>query len=256
MSLFADGPPSNIEDLTDQDSGLLDVCRVQQIDASVKLKLAHRELSAQIESLFEQQRSVYSGTLTNSQLSLGNVAITPALRAWHTWQALSLIYRDAYFNQLNDRFQAKWAEYRRLADNERNNLRDIGVGIVWDPLLQPNGPSLSPTPASEVGGTFYFSIAVLNSAGEQSAPSPIESINLSDGNAVELQILHHAANARGWNVYAGSQPGGMYLQNSAPIPLDASWSFFPSTALLSGAKPGTGQRPNTMRALPRLLGRG
>ena len=74
MSLFADGPPSNIEDLTDQDSGLLDVCRVQQIDASAKLTLAHRELAVEIESLFEQQHSIYSTSFVNSQLTIRNVA--------------------------------------------------------------------------------------------------------------------------------------------------------------------------------------
>jgi hypothetical protein len=34
MALFTDGPPSSIEDLTNQDCGLLDVCRVEQINAS------------------------------------------------------------------------------------------------------------------------------------------------------------------------------------------------------------------------------
>jgi hypothetical protein len=256
MSLFADGPPSSIEDLTDQDSGLLDVCRVQQIDASVKLKLAHRELAVQLESLFEQQQTIYSFGYLNSQLTLRNVAVTPTLKMWHTWQALSLVYRDAYFNQLNDRFSAKWNEFRRLGDEARNRLRDLGVGIVWDPLPRPISPTLTPTPATEVGGTFYFTIALLNAAGEQSAPSPVTSIQLADGNAVELQLSNQPANARGWNAYAGTSPGEVYLQNASPISMDSQWTFFPSTAVVSGSVPGNGQAPNMIRALPRLLGRG
>jgi hypothetical protein len=34
MALLTDGPPSSIEDLTNQDSGLLEVCRIEQINAS------------------------------------------------------------------------------------------------------------------------------------------------------------------------------------------------------------------------------
>jgi hypothetical protein len=256
MSLFADGPPSNIEDLTDNDSGLLDVCRVQQIDASIKLTLAHRELTVQLDSLFEQQRTLYSLVGSGSQLSARHVAVTPTLRMWHTWHTLSLVYRDAYFNQLNDRFSAKWNEYRRLSDEEKNRLRELGVGIVWDPIARPRGPLLSLSPATEVGGTFYFSVALLNAAGEQSSPSPVESVQLPDGNAVDIQVSDQPANAQAWNLYGGSSPDALYLQNESPIPLDGHWVFYPSTSLLNSAQPGIGQTANVTKPLPRLLSRG
>jgi hypothetical protein len=130
------------------------------------------------------------------------------------------------------------------------------VGIVFDPLPKPVCPVLTPTPAAEVGGTFYFSIALLNATGEQSAPSPVVSIQLPDGNAVALQLSDQPANARGWNAYIGTNPEEVYLQNVSPISTDGQWTFFPSTAVMSGSVPGNGQAPNMIRALPRLLGRG
>jgi hypothetical protein len=256
MSLFLDGPPSSIEDLTDQDSGLLDVCRIEQIDASVKIKLAHNETGVQIESLFDQQRTFLSQYWGQPQFGLRNVVVTPTLSMWHTWHTLSLVYRDAYFNQLNDRFQAKWNEYRSLAETAKNRLREVGVALVFQPLPRPNSPVLTATPAAEVGGTFYFSATVLNAAGEESAPSPVGSIQISDGNAVDVQSASQAPNAQGWNVYAGGSPETLYRQNDAPLSTDGDWLFYPSLAAQSGQLPGKGQSPNLIQRLPRLLPRG
>ena len=182
--------------------------------------------------------------------------MTPALKMWHTWQALSLVYRDAYFNQLNDRFALKWKEYQLLAETEKSRLRELGIGIVWNPLPKPDCPVLTLTPAAEIGGTFYFSVAVLNAAGEQSAPSPVESLQLPDGNAVDIQVPGPPPNSIGWNVYVGTSPKEVCLQNSSPLPLDTHWVCFPSTMVANGCPPSNGQAPNMLRPLPRLLGRG
>ena len=257
MALFIDGPPASIEDLTDQDSGLLDICRTQQIDASVKLRLAQAEIWVELESLFSQQRPVYpSYYYSQPQFSIRHLAITPPLKMWHTWHTLALVYRDAYFNQLNDRFQAKWNEYRILGNAAKDRLRDIGVGLVLDPIVRPNSPLLTPTPASETGGAFYFAVVLQNEAGEQSAPSLVQSIQLADGNAVDVTLTAVPANARGWLIYGGTSPDHLYLQNDVPIALDGDWLFYPSTAILTGQGPGTGQHPNLVRAVPRLLPRG
>jgi hypothetical protein len=256
MSLFIDGSPSTVEDLTDQDSGLLDVCRVQHIDVATKLRLDHGEIAVELESVFEQQRSVHTPYWGHPRFHIGHVAITPILKMWHVWHTLSLVYRDAYFDQLNDRFKAKWEEYRRMGESAKNGLRNVGIGFVLDPLPRPNVPILNPTPAAESGGTFYFAVALQNSAGEQSAPSTLETVTVPAGNAVEVQIAAPPANARGWNVYVGSSPGACYRQNDGSISLGDVWSFYPSTAVLSGSLPGRGQDPTFLRPMPRLLPRG
>jgi len=243
--------------LTDQDSGLLDVCRIQQIDAAVKLRLAHSEIAVELESMFEQQRSVYTNYYCGQpKLNIRHLAVTPLLKMWHTWHTLSLVYRDAYFSQLNDRFQAKWNEYRGLGESARNRLREMGVGLVLDPLARPECPILTATPATETGGTFYFSVVLQNAVGEQSAPSPVESFHVLDGNAVAVSLAAQPPNAQGWSVYAGSSPEAIYLQNDSPVSLDGQWLFYPSTAVLNGPLPGRGQAPNLIRPLPRLLPRG
>ena len=256
MSLFTDGPPSNVEDLTDQDSGLLDICRIQQIDAGVKLKLAHREIAIEIEAMFEQQRSLNDPYGGYAKLTIKHVAITPLLRMWHTWHTLSLIYRDAYFDQLNDRFQAKWSQYRNLSESARDRLRGVGIGLVREPLPRPDVPILTPTPAAEAGGTFYFLIDIQNKTGETSFPSPVETIQLSAGNAIEVRTAALPTNVQGWNFYAGTSPKTCYQQNDLAISSGDSWVFYPSTAVVNGLLPTNGQEAHFLRVLPRLLPRG
>jgi hypothetical protein len=256
MALLTDGPPSSIEDLTNQDSSLLDVCRVEQINASTKLILALEELELDLAALFERQRSLWTCVRGGPPLDLQHVAVTPTLRLWHTWLTLSLIYRDAYFNQLNDRYQAKWDEYQKLANSARTKLQEIGVGLVIDPLSKPQGPTITSSPATETGGEFYFSITFVNAAGEESGSSDPEAFTAVDGTVAVLQIMTPPANALGWNAYAGGNPDAMYLQNESPLALDEEWIYYPSTAVTTGDTAGTGQSANVIRALPRLLQRG
>jgi hypothetical protein len=184
------------------------------------------------------------------------VAVTPALRLWHTWLTLSLIYRDAYFNQLNDRYQAKWDEYQKLASSARVKLQEVGVGLVLDPLPKPDGPTITTLPATESGGTFYFSVTFVNAAGEESTSAEPEAVTVPDGSVSALQVMTPPANALGWNAYGGTSPDAMYLQNESPLGLDEDWTYYPSTAVNTGDTPGAGQTPNLIRGLPRLLQRG
>ena len=49
MALFVDGPACTIDDLTDQDSGLLDVALDNGINVTTKLRLAQEELKTDLE---------------------------------------------------------------------------------------------------------------------------------------------------------------------------------------------------------------
>lgn len=256
MALFTDGPPSSIQDLIDQDSGLLEVCRIEQINASTKLALAQEELGLELAAIFERQRSNWTPLYSSSPLDLQHVAVTPSLRLWHTWLSLSLVYRDAYFNQLNDRYQAKWDNYQKLATLGRLRLQELGIGIVLDPLPKPDGPAITTLPATESGGTFYFSVTIVNSAGEESVSSDPESTFVPDGSVAGLQVIAAPANALGWNAYAGTSPDAMYLQNESPLRFDEDWTYFPSTAVTTGDTTGNGQTPNLIRPLQRRLQRG
>jgi hypothetical protein len=256
MSLLLDGPPSSIEDLTNQDSGLLDVCRVEQIDLSTKLLLAQDHLAIELQSLLDQQRNAYTVFSDRPVVGVQNVAVTPSLKLWHTWLTLAFVYRDVYFNQLNDRFKAKWTEYQRLAEEEKLRLRALGVGLVLAPLAAPASPVLASTPAAEIGGAFYVAVSLVNGANAESAPSPVASIQLLDGNAIHVTFVSAAPNATGWNVYVGKTPATLTLQISPSLALESDWVFYPSTLVSSGMAPAQGQVPDLLKALPQRLQRG
>ena len=97
MALFTDGPASNIEDLTAQDSQLLNVANSEGIDVTVKLALAQEAIGIHLEGLLGE----------GPHRSLRHVVVTPPLRLWHTYRTLESVYRDAYNSQLNDRYAGK-----------------------------------------------------------------------------------------------------------------------------------------------------
>ena len=55
MALYTDGPPSSIEDLSAQDSQLLDVASTEGIDLTKKLALAHEQAGIEIEELLRRR---------------------------------------------------------------------------------------------------------------------------------------------------------------------------------------------------------
>ena len=60
-------------------------------------------------------------------LRIEQVVVTPPLKRWETMHALELVYRDAYFSQLVDRYQAKWQEYAKLARDARESFIASGM---------------------------------------------------------------------------------------------------------------------------------
>src|SRR3954466_12372295 len=114
MALFADGATCTVDDLTDQDSGLLDVAKNCAINVTTKIRLAHEEIAGDLLMWLDRARPSMDVTWAPA-FGIEQVVITPALRHWEIMMALSLVYRDAYFSQLADRYQAKWEEYSQLA---------------------------------------------------------------------------------------------------------------------------------------------
>src|ERR1051326_4705850 len=101
MALFTDGPVSGIDDLTAQDSQLLDVSQVENIDVTRKLILAQDELALELESLLKRLSYSERSSSYEGRPKITMVVVTPALKMWHTFHTLALIYTDAYNSQLN-----------------------------------------------------------------------------------------------------------------------------------------------------------
>ncbi|GAC1427824.1 MAG: hypothetical protein NVSMB62_25790 [Acidobacteriaceae bacterium] len=254
MALFCDGGISTTDDLIAQDSALLDVSATENIDLSQKLLLAQNEVRIELESCFERTRTIYTFGTGYSALDIANVVVTLPLKLWHTYQTLACIYRDAYFSQLNERYQGKWRAFEKLARNAMEQVVEQGVGLVLDPVPQAPAPVLTVQPGIQNGGDFYAAASYVNASGEEGLPSVVTDLTVADGN--DLVVTPGAAplSAVGWNVYVGADPQHLTLQNYVPLPVGQPfvWQLHST----GGKAPGQGQMPNRMRALPRRWQRG
>ncbi len=256
--LFTDGPPSSIQDLAAQDSQLLTVASIEGIDVSAKLALAHQELALDLRSMLERQRYADQSWAfwLEPPARLHGVVVTPTLKNWHTFHSLEMVYRDAYYNQLNDRYAAKRDAFAGLARNAREQLIALGLGMTPNPVPQ----AVSPNASSGLGGalaagTYYVTATWLNAFGEEGAAATPAAVTLAGVGNLVVQAVNPPAAANGWNAYIGAAPDAMTLQNTAPIPADQPW-VQSNPLSSSGAAPGSGQKPGYHRPIPRVTGRG
>src|SRR5450432_360793 len=116
MALFTDGPASSIEDMTARDSQLLTVANVEGIDVTQKSALAQDEIALELSIMLSSLSYVNQPIWTTPQATIEGVVVTAALKMWHTLRALELVYRDAYNNELNDRYAGKRDQFREMAE--------------------------------------------------------------------------------------------------------------------------------------------
>jgi hypothetical protein len=262
MGLFTDATLTTLDQLAAQDTAVLGVASTEGIDATAKLTLAQTELGAEL--LAAASRSPFSqgnpsiwwpGMVLTSTLQLSSVVATQPLQMWHAFHTLELIYRDAYYNQLNDRYLAKWNAYIDLSKWASGLLLQSGVGMVADPIAIAQTPQINIVSGTLAAGLYFVQVAWLNGRAEEGAPSAVMSASAPNESSIEVVPATPPANAVGWNVYAGSTVDHVALQNAASIAPGQSWAL-PGTGLVSGRAPGTGQTPNYFRHLPRYLQRG
>ena len=254
MAMLLDGPPSTIGDLSVRDSDLLDVSATEGIDLSAKLQLAATDIGNTVDSMLVSL--LPSCGITRQRFpSLRHIAVTPQLKLWHTFLALRLIYQDLYYSRLNDRYQAKMKMYKDEESQALNDLRTVGLGVVFDPLPQALAPNVAMVQATDAGGTVYVAVSYVNEKGEEGLASvPIEAdVPANHVGSVNLTAL--ADNATGWNLYAGVSPDALFRQNSQALDPLATPTLAADT-LGSGPAPGSGQHANLLYPLPRRILRG
>lgn len=247
MALFVDGPACGIEDLTDQDSGLLEVSESNGINVTTKVRLAQDEIATDLQ--------LWLGKSRVGGARLEQVAVTPVLRRWLVMRTLELVYRDAYFSQLVDRFQSKWQEFARLARDTRESYVAGGMAIVYDPLPQPGPPDLTTAVGPQAGGTFYAAVAWVNGKGQESAASVASSLTVQSGHVMLVTPVGAPPNATGYRVYAGTSLAAMMLQNPLPIAPGTAYQHLPGH-VSDGRLAGTGQSPDYIRPMTRNISRG
>ncbi len=262
MALFTDTSISTLDHLVAQDTAVLSVATNEGIDITSKLLLAQTEIGSDLTAA--GARAPFSATSTpvwwpgiilTSNLQLANIVVTPPLQMWHTFHTLELVYRDAYSNQLNDRYLGKWNAYKDLTKWASGLLLQTGLGVVADPLPVAQAPQITITGGTSSATEYFVQVSWKNSRDEEGLASAVTSVAAPDNSAVQVLPSSPPPNASAWNVYVGASIDAITLQNTTPLANDQPW-VLPSGGLISGRPPGAGQAPNYFRQIPRYLQRG
>jgi hypothetical protein len=256
MALFTDGPANKIDDLVDEDSGLLETAETVGINVTAKLHLAMSEVQSELENWLARPQPAFGPPWIQPPV-IGQVVVTRELARWEKMQALAMVYRDAYFTQLVDRYQGKWDEYDRLTRYARDQFVANGVGLVANPLPRAPLPVLGTVSAGSLVtvGTFYACVTWVNAAGQEGAASEAASITVPAEQFMTVMVAGAPANAAGFNVYVGTVLAMMTLQNSGAIGIGESFTVVPGSATSSQIA-GNGQKPDYVKPLPRTILRG
>jgi hypothetical protein len=243
MALFTDGPIAATDDLVGQDSGLLKVASTEGIDVTRKLSLAMDELALELTNLLP--------TLEG----LNFVAATPAIRMWHTFRTLELVYRDAFQNQLNDRYAGKRDQFAVLGKWAFDKVMEAGLGMINNPVLKAAVADLTYFPGQQSSATYYVCISWTGAQGEEGAAGEWAAITTPDGNVLSVRAVNPPANAAGWNVFVGLSPDSISQQNSSPLAVAQPW-LQQGAISTRGRAPGDGQTADYLRIVARILQRG
>ena len=247
MALFTDGPINALIDLQNYENRILDVASAEGIDLAGKIALAQDEIANELLMFLLKRLPVAESPWlaqlgARQKIGLSDVVVTKPLRQWHAHKTLAFVYRDAYNNQLNDRYQGKWKEYEQLAKTSSQNYFQIGIGIVPGPIPKASGPILITIVGNGLASTYYVAVTWVNQAGQEGAASDVAQIATATGQQLTIASVNPPVTATGWNVYIGAAPNALSLQNSTPVPIGSTWTLTGSTS--QGTPPGDGQLPN------------
>jgi hypothetical protein len=251
MALLTDGNPNDTEGLRVFESAVLDVARVEGIDLNAKLCLATEEVAEDVLDLLLGHGS----SVTRRAMGVSDVAISPQMKRWHALHTLAVVYRDAYNNQLNDRYLSKWEEYRELARGARERTYGFGIGLVAAPIPRAQTAVLGAGTGALAGGLYYAQVSWVSAAGQEGSVSGVTNFQTSDNSALTVMAGNVPAAAVGWNVYVGFTSSTVTLQNSAPLGIGTTFTL-PGSGVASGRCPGDGQAPDMYVTGGRILRRG
>jgi hypothetical protein len=252
MALLTDGSPNDTESLRLYETGILDVAVVEVIDLAAKLGLATEEIAEDVlDILLDHTRTVDPQSNIRRTIGVSDVVVTPQLKRWHALHTLEIVYRDAFNNQLNDRYKPKWVEYQELSRNAREHTTRFGIGLVLNPIPKAPTPQIGFAPGLIPATLYYVRVSWVSATGQEGAPSDITTFETPEGSLLTVRTV----NAMAFNVYIGLTADTLALQNAAPIPAGSTFTL-PGFGLVAGRAPGNGQAPDTYVIGGRMLRRG
>ncbi|MEO8049690.1 MAG: hypothetical protein ABI833_04675 [Acidobacteriota bacterium] len=261
MALLTDGNPNDTEALRVYEAAIPEVANVESIDLDVKLCLATEEISQDVLGvLMGNMRAQYSSSYSAAggdrrRIGVSDVVVSPQMKRWHALHTLALVYRDAYNNQLNDRYWNKWEEYRELAIGAKERTLEFGIGLVATPVPRAAMPVLGTTAGPSAATIYYAQVSWLSATGQAGSPSLVTNFQTDDNSLLTAAAVSAPPVAAGWNVYLGLTSSTLTLQNSAPLAMGATFTL-PVAGLVSGPGPGDGQMADMFVPGDRILRRG
>ncbi len=243
MALLMDGSPNTVEMLKAVESSIADVAAIELIDVDIKMGLALEEISESLMVYLLQLGTQDPQYLTRRQLGVSTIVLTPPLRRWHALLSIALIYRDAYHNQLNERYLAKWKYFNGVAAEARRTLLQTGLGVVNGAIAK------APTPVTGLAigqwspGSYLVRIAWVDSAGRVGSASEATTVELVSGSAPTVTAPAPPAGISGWNVYVAAIGSTPTLQNTSPLGFATAW-VAPVAGPAVGVAIGDGQSPD------------
>lgn len=253
--LLTDGSPNTIDDLRVYESAVAEVAHTEMIDLAVKLDLAVEEISQDVLDFLLDRTGADPRAAVRRGVGVFDVTVTRQLKRWHAVHALEIFYRDAFHNQLNDRYQAKFREYHELSKNAREHTFHFGVGLALTPIPQAPAPVFSSVAGSIPQTVYYARASWAGPAGQEGVPCAMTTYYAPAGALPVAQMNDPPAGATGFCVYLGLTSEALTLQNEIPVPIGQSF-VLPETGLVQGRVPGEGQAGDVFISGTWMLRRG
>ena len=253
MALLTDGTLAGIHDLTQIDSGLLDIAKTEGIDLLQKLDLARQEITYLVSQVLDDPSTQVSGVVITGFYATDKVVVDARLQRWHALETLSQVYRDLFHSQLNDRYGKRWEQYRLLSETASIDYLHGGIPVVGDPIPRPLSPDVIVTAGTLSATTYYLAVSLTRN-GKEGEASEVTALSAPDGHSLEVKAPTPSGNSTGWNLYAGLTAQSLGLQSQAPQTTDAQ--IVATTLSTEGRKPSCGQAAETKIRPNRRLRRG
>ncbi len=255
MALLTDGNPNDTLALQVYESSILDVASTEAIDLGAKLSLATEEVSQDvIDILLDHAWTPDPQSYVRRRIGVSDVVVTPQIKRWHALHTLEIVYRDAFNNQLNDRYLAKWNEYQNLAKDAREDTMRYGIGLAFIPVPQASQPIFSVVPGTNPATIYYVQTTWISATGQEGAPSELTTYETPPTSVLMVGMPIPPTVATGFNAYIGLSSTTVTLQNTTAIPVGENFAV--AAALATGSPVGGGQLADIFIIGGRTLRRG
>jgi hypothetical protein len=252
VALLVDGSWCEVDDLQAYDVSATTVADEEGIDLAAKMSLSEAWITDRVDAFVRWETGMITQGLTS--LTGQNAVVNEPLKRWHMANVLAMLYRDASFSQVNDRYEKKWKVFQQDAAERKAEYLLAGVPYVGNPVRQPSAPAVNVIVGVQPAAAYAISVTRVDGAGRESAPSELTAVQAPAGNGITVSAIGLTAGDR-WNVYATNGDEPMQKQNGDPLNGTAAWTL-PDGGLSAGQQAGDGQAPDGWVRQRRVLPRG